>query len=63
MGRHEEDERYDDWEDHKPKRSQRTKFRDWEDRDGAAAKRDKHSSKRAHRQKTGKDDVWPDDDA
>ena len=61
MGRNEDDERYDDWEGNKPKRSQRTKFRDVDDRDGTAAKRGKHSGKRSHRQKTGKDDVWPDD--
>ncbi len=62
MAQHDDDERYDDWKGNKPKRSQRTKFRDWEDRDDAAAKRDKHSSKRSHRQKTGKDEFWPDDD-
>ncbi|HSO20541.1 MAG TPA: hypothetical protein VLT88_13850 [Desulfosarcina sp.] len=63
MGRNEDDERYDDWKDGKPRRSQRTKFRDADDRDETAAKRDKHSGKRSHRQKTVKDDHWPDDDA
>ena len=62
MNSHEDDEIYDNLEGHQPKRSKRTKFKDFDDKDGTTAKRDKHSSKRSHRQKTIKDDFWPDDD-
>ena len=62
MNSHDDDEIYDDLEDIAPKRTKRTKFRETEDKDGTTAKRDKHSSKRSHRQKTIKDDSWPDTD-
>jgi hypothetical protein len=62
MNSHEDDEIYDTFEDIRPKRSKRTKFRELEDKDGTTAKRDKHSSKRSHRRKTMKDDSWPDAD-
>lgn len=62
MTQHEDDEHYDDRKDSQPKRSQRTKFRELEDKDEMAAKRDKRSSKRSHRQKTIRDDSWPDAD-
>lgn len=62
MAEHEDDGRYDNWKDNHPKRSQRTKFRDSDDREQASGKRNKRSGKRSHRQKTVKDDVWPDDD-
>ena len=62
MNSQEDDEIYDSFEDIQPKRSKRTKFRESEDKDGTTARRDKHSSKRSHRQKTIKDGSWPDDD-
>jgi len=62
MAEHEDDGRYDSWKDNKPKRSQRTKFRDSDDREQADGKRNKRSGKRSHRQKTVKDDFWPDDE-
>ena len=62
MNSHEDDEIYDNLEDIQPKRSKRTKFRESEDKDSKTTKREKLSSKRSHRQKTIKDDSWPDDD-
>ncbi len=62
MNSHEDDEIYDNLEEFQPKRTNHTKFRESEDKDGTAAKRDKLSSKRSHRQKTIKDDSWPDAD-
>lgn len=62
MKSHEDDEIYENLDDNQPKRTKRTKFREIEDKDGTTAKRDKRSSKRSHRQKTIKDDSWPDAD-
>lgn len=62
MKSHEDDEVYENLDDNQPKRTKRTKFRGFEDKDGTTAKRDKCSSKRSHRQKTIKDDSWPDAD-
>ena len=62
MNRVEDDERYDNGNDVPPRRSKRTKFRDFDDGENAPASRDKRSSKRSHRRKSGKDDVWPDTD-
>ena len=62
MKSHEDDEIYENLHDNQPKRTKRTKFREFEDKDGTTAKRDKRSRKRSHRQKTIKDDFWPDDD-
>lgn len=42
------------------KNFQRTKFRPSEDDDNGAGRRAKRSGKRSHRQKTIKDDYWPD---
>jgi hypothetical protein len=39
---------------------QRTKFRHFEDDESGSACRAKRSGKRSHRQKTIKDDFWPD---
>ncbi|MEE4111796.1 MAG: hypothetical protein V2I40_03215 [Desulfobacteraceae bacterium] len=60
MSRQEDDERYENGKDTPPRRSQRTKFREFDDDETAAAHREKRSSKRSHRPKTGKDEVWPD---
>jgi hypothetical protein len=57
-----DDEGYDNWKDSAPRRSQRTRFRELEDVDEKTAKRGKRSSKRSHRQKTHKDDDWPESD-
>ena len=62
MSRQEDDERYENGKDTPPRRSQRTKFREFDEDENAAAHREKRSSKRSHRQRTGKDDVWPDTD-
>ena len=62
MNRQEDDEQYDDGKDTPPRRFKRTKFREFDDDENAAASREKRSSKRSHRQKRGKDDVWPDTD-
>ena len=62
MKSHEDDEIYEKLDDNQPKRTKRTKFREFEDKGGTTAKRDKRSSKRSHRQKTIKDDSWPDAD-
>ncbi|WP_319521873.1 hypothetical protein [uncultured Desulfosarcina sp.] len=62
MTEHDDDNGYESWNDSPPKRSQRTRFREMEDWDEKAEKRNKRSGKRSHRQKTQKDDLWPDDD-
>ena len=62
MNRHEDDENYEDDKDIPSRRTQKTKFRELDDYENAAGFRDKRSSKRSHRQKRGKDDVWPDTD-
>jgi hypothetical protein len=62
MSRQEDDEHYENDKDIPPRRSQRTKFREFDKDENTAGFRDKRSSKRSHRQKTGKDDVWPDTD-
>ena len=62
MNRHEDDENYTDDKDIPSRRTQKTKFRDFDDDENDAAHREKRHSKRSHRQKTGKDDVWPDAD-
>ena len=62
MKNHEDDDIYENLDDHQPRRTKRTKFRELDEKDDMIAKRDKHSSKRSHRQKTIKDDLWPDDD-
>ena len=62
MNRHEDDESYENDKDTPSRRTQRTKFRELDDDENAAGFGDKRSSKRSHRQKTGKDDVWPDTD-
>ena len=54
MNRQKDDEHYENGVDVPPRRSKRTKFREFD--------RDKRSSKRSHRRKSGKDDVWPDTD-
>ena len=59
---HEDDDGYDRWQDAPPKRSQRTRFRDLDDRDEKMERGSKRSGKRSHRQKTHKDDFWPDED-
>ncbi len=56
----EDDERYENGKDTPPRRSPRTKFREFDEDETAAAHREKRSSKRSHRPKTGKDEVWPD---
>ena len=58
----EDDDRYEDNTDNRLRRPQRTKFRPIEDIEDTAAHREKRSSKRSHRQKTVKDDFWPDTD-
>ena len=62
MNSYEDDEEYEKLEDNQPKRAQRTKFRERANKDDTVAKRDKHSGKRSHRQKTIKDISWPDND-
>ena len=59
MNSHEDDDIY---RDKAVPRSKRTKFRDVDRKDGNGAKRNKPNSKRSHRQKTVKDDYWPDAD-
>jgi hypothetical protein len=49
-------------EDKNDTRHRRTKFRPFEDIEETANHREKRSSKRSHRQKTVKDDFWPDTD-
>jgi hypothetical protein len=62
MTRQEDDEHYENGKDAPPRRAQRTKFRDFDSDERAAASREKRSSKRSHRRRTGKDEVWPDSD-
>ena len=62
MSRQEDDERFDNGNDMPPRRSKRTKFREFDDDENDASHREKRSSNRSHRRKTGKDDVWPDND-
>ena len=61
MNSHEDDEIY---KDNEAPRSKRTKFKDVDRKGGNSkgAKRNKPNSKRSHRQKTAKDDYWPDAD-
>jgi hypothetical protein len=60
MNRQEDDERYEMEKGTPPRRSQRTKLKQFEDYGEVAEFRKKRSSKRSHRHKTGKNDVWPD---
>jgi hypothetical protein len=62
MTENDNDDGYETWDDTPPRRSQRTRFREVENRDEKAGKRNKPSGKRSHRQKTQKDDFWPDDE-
>ena len=62
MTRQEDDERYENGKDTPPRRSQRTKLKQFDDYGEVTAGRDKRSSKRSHRLKTDKDDIWPDTD-
>jgi hypothetical protein len=62
MNRHEDDESYENGKNTPPRRTQRTKLKQFDDYGEVAEFRDKRSSKRSHRRKTGKDDVWPDSD-
>jgi len=56
-----EDDEYDGrGNDPGPWRPRRTKPRLFEEETWWAEKREKRSGKRAHRQKTMKDDLWPD---
>lgn len=60
MNRQENDEGYDNGKDAPPIRSKRTKLKQFNDYGEVAEARDKRSKKRSHRRRTGKDDVWPD---
>ena len=60
MNRQEDDQSYEIEKNTPPRRSQRTKLKHFEDYEEVTKFRDKRSSKRSHRQKTGKNDVWPD---
>jgi hypothetical protein len=60
MSRQEDDESYEKGKNAPPRRSKRTKLKQFEDYGEVTEFRDKRSSKRSHRKKTGKDDVWPD---
>ena len=62
MNRHGDDERYENGNDTPPRRPQRTKLKQFDDYGEVTEFRDKLSSKRSHRRKMGKDDVWPDND-
>jgi len=62
MTEHDDDDGYESWDETPPRRSQRTRFREAEDREEKTGKRNKRSGKRSHRQKTTKDDFWPDDE-
>ena len=62
MNRHEDDDNYENGKDIPPRRSKRTKLKQFDDYEEVTAARGKRSSKRSHRRKTGKDDVWPDSD-
>ena len=61
MNRQDNDESDDNGKDIPPRRSKRTKLKQFNDYGEIAEARDKRSKKRSHRRKTGKDDVWPDD--
>jgi len=60
MNWQENDERHENESVARSRCFQRTKFRRFEDDDNGAAHRAKRSGKRSHRQKTIKDDYWPD---
>jgi hypothetical protein len=60
MNWQENDERHENEVVIRAKSSQRTKFRTLDDDDNGASHRAKRSGKRSHRQKTIKDDYWPD---
>jgi hypothetical protein len=60
MNKQEDDESYEMEKSTPPRRSQRTKLKQFEDYGEVTESRDKRSSNRSHRQKTGKNDVWPD---
>jgi len=60
MNWQENDERHENEVVIRAKSFQRTKFRSFEDDDNGASHRAKRSGKRSHRQKTIKDDYWPD---
>jgi hypothetical protein len=62
MNRQEDDESYENDKDAPPRRTQRTKLKQFDDYGEVTASRNKRSSKRSHRRKTDKDDVWPDAD-
>lgn len=62
MNRQEDDESYENGKDTPPKRSKRTKLKQFDDYGDVTEARKKRSSKRSHRLKTGKDDIWPDTD-
>ena len=59
MNRQEDDESYENGKNTPPQRSQRTKIKQFDDYGEVVESRDKRSSKRSHRRKTNKDDVWP----
>ena len=60
MNWQENDERHENESVLRAKSFQRTKFRYLDDDDNGASHRAKRSGKRSHRQKTIKDDYWPD---
>jgi hypothetical protein len=60
MNWQENDERHENEVVTRAKSFQRTKFRYLDDDDNGASHRAKRSGKRSHRQKTIKDDYWPD---
>jgi len=62
MNRQEDDESYENDKDTPPRRTQRTKLKQFDDYEEVTASRNKRSSKRSHRRKADKDDVWPDAD-
>ena len=62
MNWQEDDDRDDPGIDHGPWRPRRTKFRSFEEQARSTVGHDKRSGKRSHRQKTIKDDYWPDHD-
>ena len=62
MNRHEDDDSYENGKNTSPRRTKRTKLKQFDDYGEVTASMDKRSSKRSHRRKTGKDDVWPDAD-
>lgn len=60
VNRNEDDENYEGGNKTPPRRTKRTKLKQFDDYEEVTEFRDKRSSKRSHRRKTGKDDVWPD---